>query len=108
MNEFPERLQQLIRLRGVKASDISRATGIGEDSLSKYKSKAYNPSISTLIKLADYFGVTVDCLLRGENESESLPEELIIFNLNAKKMSPEKRKKLLEIAKVLFKEDFDN
>ena len=34
------------------------------------------------------------------------PEELIILNRTAKKMTPEKQKKLLEIAKIMFAEDF--
>ena len=59
------------------------------------------------MKLAEYFGVTTDCLLRG-SEEESLPEELLILNRKAKEWSPEKRKQLLDLAKVLFQEDFDD
>lgn len=40
--------------------------------------------------------------------AEELPEEIIILNRAAKKMTPEKRQKLLEVARVMFKEDFDD
>ena len=76
--------------------------------MSLYENGKRQPDYETLLKLAEYFGVTVDYLLRGDNETERLPEELVILNRNAKKMSPEKRKKLLEMARVMFKEEFDD
>ena len=48
-------------------------------------------------------GVAVDVYKRQDNDD---PEELIILNRTAKKMTPEKQKKLLEIAKIMFAEDF--
>lgn len=44
----------------------------------------------------------------NEPFAEELPEEIIILNRAAKKMTPENRKKLLELAKVMFEEDFDD
>ncbi len=32
-------------------------------------------------------------------------EELVIINRNAEKMSPEKKKKLLDMARIMFKEE---
>lgn len=39
---------------------------------------------------------------------EELPEEIVILNRAAKKMTPEQRKKLLDVAKTIFKEEFDD
>lgn len=33
-------------------------------------------------------------------------EDLIIISANVKKLSPEKRKRLLDVAKIMFAEDF--
>ena len=72
-----------------------------------YENLKRQPDYETLLKLAEYFNVTVDYLLRGNDDSERLPEELVILNRKARNMSPEKRQKLLEMARVMFKEDFD-
>ena len=46
--------------------------------------------------------------LTDESLNEAPSEDLIILNRAAKKMTPENRKKLLDIARVMFKEDFDD
>ena len=68
-----------------------------------------------LIKIAEYFDVTVDYLLGKDNISntnekedpDEADQDLVILNRNAKKLSPENRKKLLDMAKVMFKEEFN-
>ena len=47
----------------------------------------------------------------NDNEIASVDtsdENLIILNRNAKKLSPEKRKQLLDMARLMFKEEFDD
>lgn len=43
-----------------------------------------------------------------DKPSDDISEDLVILNRNAKKLSPENRKKLLDIAKVMFKEEFND
>lgn len=102
-----EKLRELRKEKGISLKDLGAEMGVAESTMSLYENGKRQPDYETLLKLAEYFGVTVDYLLRGENESERLPEELVILNRNAKKMSPENRKKLLEMARIMFKEDFD-
>lgn len=102
-----EKLKELRKEKGISLKELGSIIGVAESTMSLYENGKRQPDYETLLKLAEYFGVTVDYLLRGENESERLPEELVILNRNAKKMSPENRKKLLEMAKVMFEEDFD-
>ena len=45
--------------------------------------------------------------LDEDSSKEELDETLVILNRDAKKLSPENRKKLLEMAKIMFKETFD-
>lgn len=53
-----------------------------------------------------YAGVTIDYILGRDNED--MPEEMVILNRAAKKMTPEKRKKLLDVARTIFEEEFDD
>ncbi|WP_295216421.1 helix-turn-helix transcriptional regulator [Ruminococcus sp.] len=41
-------------------------------------------------------------------QAEEQDENLVILNRNAKKLTPEKRKQLLDMARLMFKEEFDD
>ncbi len=103
-----EKLKELRKEKGISLKELGSIIGAAESTMSLYENGKRQPDYETLLKLAEYFGVTVDYLLRGENATERLPEELVILNRNAKKWSPEKREKLLEMARLMFKEDFDD
>lgn len=51
------------------AYKVSKATGVTQTSLSNWKSGRNTPSTKTLQKIADYFGVTVDYLMTGQEDS---------------------------------------
>ncbi len=54
--------------KGVKDSEVSRATGIPYSTLSDWKSGRYTPKVDKLMKLADYFGVAIEELLKDESK----------------------------------------
>ena len=58
--------QQLLDERGLKNADISRATGISNMTLSDWKNGKSTPKQDKLMKIADYFGVSLDYLMTGE------------------------------------------
>lgn len=50
-----------------KTSEVAEATGISKTTLtSLYYERAENPELKTLLKIADYLGVTLDELLKSE------------------------------------------
>lgn len=102
-----ERLRELRKSKGISLKELGTIVGVAESTMSLYESGKRQPDYETLLKLAEYYGVTVDYLLRG-SEEEQLPEELVILNRKARNWSPEKRKQLLDMARVMFKEDFDD
>lgn len=57
-------------------------------------------------RLADYLQVPLSRLREDPKEREQLPEEIVILNRAAKKMTPENRKKLLDMARIMFQEEF--
>lgn len=101
-----KKLTTLRKNRGLSIKDLSRAMGVAECTIALYENGKRHPNYSMLLKLADYFGVTTDYLLRDDAE-EKLPDDLMILIANIKKLSAEKKKKLLDIAYVMFKEDFE-
>ncbi len=44
----------------------------------------------------------------AKTQAEEQDENLVILNRNAKKLTPEKRKQLLDMARLMFKEEFDD
>lgn len=68
---FTERFNELVSTRGVMAK-LSKSTGISAGLLSNYKSGT-DPTLANLIKIADYFGITLDNLA-GHDASDSTPE----------------------------------
>ena len=63
-----EVFEQLLQKFGVTPYKISKETGVTQTSLSNWKNGKSKPSTPTLQKIADYFGVSVDYLMTGEEK----------------------------------------
>ena len=62
------RLKQLRRQRGISQLKLAMDLGLTQNSISRYESGEREADYQTLIRLADYFNVSVDYLLeRTEN-----------------------------------------
>ena len=57
------RLKDLREDRDLRQIDVATATGIDQRSLSNYETGKTSPDAVTILKLADFFGVTCDYLL---------------------------------------------
>lgn len=57
------RIRELREDRDLKQSDVASATGIDQRTISNYETGKSNPDGFALVKLADFFGVSVDYLL---------------------------------------------
>ena len=55
---------------GLKDADIVKATGITKSTFSDWKSGRSNPKKEKLQKIADFFNVSLDYLLTGEDKSD--------------------------------------
>ena len=81
LNLSPERgimyeiFQKLLNEKGVKTSDVARATGISNLTFSDWKRGKCVPKIDKLQKIADYFGVTVEYLMTGKNSETQLSKQ---------------------------------
>ncbi|MGE4214114.1 MAG: helix-turn-helix domain-containing protein [Anaerotignaceae bacterium] len=61
-----EIFEQLLQKFGVTAYKVSKEAGVSQSMLSEWKRGSYTPKQDKLQKIADYFGVTVDYLMTGE------------------------------------------
>ena len=56
---------------------MAEATGIDQRTLSNYETGKTSPDSFALIKLADFFGVSIDYLVGRTDMPKNTPEELI-------------------------------
>ena len=100
---FAERLQELREDRGISRKELAASLNITVSALGMYEQGRREPNMEMLIRLADYFNVTLDFLvgrsfnneetskiieaLHLKNEIERLPQgykSIIDFMLNTK------------------------
>ena len=65
-----EVFEQLLQNHGVTSYKVAKEAGVTQTALSNWKSGRSTPTTKTLQKIADYFGVTIDYLMTGKDESE--------------------------------------
>lgn len=63
MTLISERLQSLKRQKGVMQKDIASSIGLSIRGYQRYEKGERNPTADILIKLADYFDVSIDYLV---------------------------------------------
>ena len=97
--------------------EVAGLLGVKEATVQRYESgEIKNLKQHTIARLSEIFNTTPAYLMGWEEEThikkapsaEDEDEDIEIFNRAAKKMTPEQRKKLLEMAKVMFEEAFDD
>lgn len=106
MSEFSERLKELRKTRKINQVNLGKYLNFGYTAIANYESGRNEPSFDTLIRLAQYFGVTVDYLLGlsdyPQNEKEiSEEEEILLFVF--RRLDSNEQKILLDIAEALHK-----
>lgn len=63
-----EIFEQLLQSFSVTAYKVAKETGVTQSTLSDWKRGRSTPKSETMKKLADYFGVSVDYLMTGEEK----------------------------------------
>nr|DAI29713.1 MAG TPA: repressor domain protein [Caudoviricetes sp.] len=73
---FYDAFEKLCEMRGKSAREVMRESGLGKTAYTKWKNGA-KPLLETKIKLADYFGISVEELesyADGENKNEEISD----------------------------------
>ena len=67
------RLKYIRKKRGVSQLKLAMDLNMNQNSISRYETGSHEADYATLIKLADYFGVSIDYLLeRTDNPKMNL------------------------------------
>lgn len=64
-----EIFEQLLQKYGISAYRVAKEASVTQTALSNWKSGRNTPSMQTLQKIADYFGVTIDYLMTGKSDT---------------------------------------
>jgi transcriptional regulator with XRE-family HTH domain len=62
VSKFPERLKELRVINGISQEELGGKLGYKRSAVSGYEVGRNEPSIDDLIKIADYFNVSLDWL----------------------------------------------
>lgn len=68
MHKLKERLLLCRKARNLKQTDVAEGTGIIYRSYCRYERGEAEPSFSTVVKIADYFNVSLDYLAGRTDE----------------------------------------
>lgn len=114
-----EIFEALCKARGVSPSAVALSLGWSKSTVSAWRRGLYSPKQEKLMQAADYFGVSLDYLLTGEEkvtyyddpETEELaqrmrdnPEFRMLFSA-AKDASPYELRMIYELFKVIKKRE---
>lgn len=66
---FGERLKELRKTKNLTQENIGELCGVGKATISNWESNSTDPPLETVMKLANYFGVSIDFLLGNETNS---------------------------------------
>lgn len=78
--------------KGFTQSEVASALGVSSVVYSRYETGKRQPSIDTLIQMADIFGVTVDYLLGRQDIEDSTLSEYELHLLVASRNADERAK----------------
>ena len=65
-----EKYEELLLKTGETSYQVSKATGIGQNTLSNWKTGRSRPKVDKLQKIADHFGVSISYFLENSTETD--------------------------------------
>lgn len=93
MAEFKDRLEQALKMRDMKASELAKLTKIGEGAISQYRKGAYKASQRNLEKISQALNVSIPWLM-GIVDTIEIGDEPVLLKTNLSLFGNEKKKKV--------------
>ncbi len=103
-----DKFAELLQIHNTTAYQVAKATGIGQSTLSDWKSGRSVPKIDKLKKIADYFGVSVNYFTEDDKKEKpaALEDDELSEYLEELKNRPEMRM-LFSLTKGATKEEVE-
>lgn len=116
------RISALRKEKKMSQTELANMLNVSQGTLSFWENEKYDIDNESLIKLSEIFNVSTDYILcntdirdikkssgeKPEDIAEDEDDDIVLFNREARKMTSEQRKKLLEMAKVMFGEAYND
>nr|DAU13395.1 MAG TPA: Helix-turn-helix XRE-family like protein [Caudoviricetes sp.] len=77
---FPVRLKRLRLDKDLRCVDVAQGTGLSHTAILGYEDGSQIPKMDSLIKLADFFNVSIDWLV-GRSDLRRLPKNIDLLAL---------------------------
>lgn len=106
-----KRLKLLREEHHISQKELARTLGLSQQTIAKYETDKATPNPDTLKAIVDYFGVTADYLLGrtdNPNNLSNLDDDILAISRAAQKMSPDERRKMMNILKASFEKEFES
>ena len=65
-----KKYEKLLEESGETSYQVSKATGVGQNTLSNWKTGRSQPKLDKLQKIADHFGVSISYFLENSTETD--------------------------------------
>lgn len=98
-------ISALRKAKGITQEELANALGVSAQAVSKWENDSSCPDVSLLTKISDYFGVTVDALLRSTDDTitdqidteEQEPQKNYSKNVNIRIVQPNGKENNIKI-----------
>lgn len=75
---FSDKIKNLREENKLTQQDIADLLNTSKQTISNYESGKNEPNLSTVVAIADYFGVTVDYLVGRTNSKTGIPNSVLL------------------------------
>jgi transcriptional regulator with XRE-family HTH domain len=101
--EVGKQIRLLRKARGISIQEAAESLGLSTNHYADLERGKYFPRVETLVEIVDFYNCTMDDLFKNviRNGYEKDASE---FMTMIRRMPPEKRKRIVEIIKLLIEE----
>lgn len=86
-----ENLKKLREKTGTTQRQLAEAIGVSQQSVNKYENHNIEPDIETLVRIADYFAVSVDTVIGHAEDDGELTENERLLLQKYRRLTPKRR-----------------
>lgn len=115
MRVFGDVLRELRQTKKLTMKELGEKIGLTESAVSMYERNVRRPNYEKLEKIADFFNVDMEYLLGKSNIpnrhtssqiTADINEDIMLILRAVKKMSEKDRKRMIQMLKIAFQEEF--
>lgn len=97
-----DKIKVLREGKNVSQKELAQAIGVSDVMVSLYEQGKKYPSLSTIVRIAEYFNVSTDYLLGIKTSAnDDIPENIKAVARNLMELSEEKRKLAIDMIKIM-------